>query len=139
MVVTNGTACLLAGCPKSGECVRHRKYLEAVAHGDKCINILNSTLLHPTDGGCTYGLKSVMQRVAYGFDRMYQTVPRNHSSYFHTKVPISSSSEYYRYKGGKKGMSPAMQELVLMAFEREGADVSVGFDHYRDELAEVPF
>ena len=137
--LTNDTMCQMTTCPKRGECVRHQKYLEALAKKEMCLFVLNSERIEPTETGCPYGMKSEVQRIAYGFKNLYETVPRRNSGDFHTKVPISSQSEYYRYKNGTKGMDQAMQERILKAFAEQGANIDVGFDHYRDELVELPF
>lgn len=136
--VTNDTTCLLAACPKSGECARHQNYQKEQALGSTCIAVLNTQLLNPTADGCQYGLKSCEQRIAYGFKKLYATVPRMNSSNFHSKVPLSSCSEYYRYRNGEKGMDTELQERMLEAFARQGADVQVGFDNYRKEEVLMP-
>lgn len=135
-IITSGAVCPLATCAKSGTCIRQLNYQKAVAE-EPCFTILNTKLFSPTSDGCPYHLVKKTVRIAYGFNRLYGTVPARNTKLFRLGTEFGSDSTYYRFKRGEYGLSPSQQKRLLDYFLKNGADISVGFDRYQDEITYV--
>ena len=122
-------ACPLASCKKSNSCIRHSAYLKAQAEKES-FNILNTNKFTPTDTGCGNYLTPVKQRMASGFCRLYETLPKCNCHYFWTHTSFMNETSWYRAKRGDLLLTPDEQEALLEAFREHGADVGVGFDGY---------
>ena len=124
--------CPLKACKKSGECVRYANFLKAKAEKDEYMTI-NPERVHPDDNGCEHWLVERKVKVAYGFKKLYSTLPVNKAKWFWVQTGLKSESTYYRYKRGEYGLGPRQQAALLENFCQHGADISVGFDRYQME------
>lgn len=122
-------ACPLASCKKSSTCIRYAAYLKAQAEKES-YSILNTSKFTTTDAGCENYLTPVKQRMARGFQAIYETLPKRNSHYFWTCVSFMNETSWYRAKRGDLLLTPKEQEILLKAFRVNGADMSVGFDGY---------
>lgn len=121
--------CPLASCKKSGTCIRYAAYLKAQEEKES-FTILNTSKFTTSDAGCENYLTPVKQRMARGFCRLYETLPKCNSHYFWTRALFTSETSWYRAKRGDLLLTPKEQEILLATFRENGADVSVGFDGY---------
>lgn len=136
--ISSCTVCPMASCKRSAQCVRYASYLRAKKEEDS-YSVLNFDLIsYDADKGCSHFLIWEKQRWAKGFRRMFCTMPVSNTRYFWCKSPYLSESSYCRAKRGAILISPDMQVALLKVFERNGADISIGFDDYvmQDVLVE---
>ena len=134
--ISNYTVCPLAACPMSAICARYKNYLEAKPH-EVCYSVLNTELFTPTQDGCPHFVVKRQVQFAYGFKKLYSTVPVAHARNFWTGSPFGSESTYHRYRRGEYPMNPDLQQQLLEYFRANGADTSVGFDKYTDGFVYV--
>ena len=128
--------CPLAACAKSTTCVRYANYVKAIAESDS-FTILNATRIHPDEKGCPYYLVPKSVRVAYGFRKLYNSIPVGNTKYMIWDMRWGSDSTYYRTKRGDRGLSPGEQQSILSTIKKYGGDPNVGFDRYQDEVIYV--
>ena len=126
------TVCPLKARKKSGECVRYANFLKASAEQEE-YSTINPECVRHGDNGCGHWLVERKVKVAYGFKKLYDSLPVGNSKLFWTEAGFGSESTYYRYKKGKYGLDAQQQATLLEIFRRNGADVSVGFDRYQME------
>ena len=86
--------CPLKACKKSGECVRYANFLKAKAEKDEYMTI-NPERVHPDDNGCEHWLVERKVKVAYGFKKLYSTLPVNKAKWFWVQTGLKSESTYY--------------------------------------------
>lgn len=128
--------CPMAACAKSTTCVRYANYVKAIAERDS-FTILNETRIHPDVNGCPYYLVPKSIRVAYGFTRLYKTIPVGNARNMSWGIRWGSDSTYFRTKRGDRGLSPAEQQSILATVKKYGGNPDVGFDRYQDEVTYV--
>lgn len=122
--------CPMASCTRNAQCVRYANYLKAKNEEDS-YQVLNfDRISYDADKGCSHFLVWEKQRWAKGFRRMFRTMPVCNTHYFWTRTPYLSESSYCRAKRGALLIDPNMQSALLKVFERNGADISIGFDEY---------
>lgn len=125
-----GAVCPMASCKRNAQCVRYANYLKAKNEEDS-YQVLNlDRISYDADKGCSHFLVWEKQRWAKGFRRMFRTMPVCNTHYFWTRTPYLSESSYCRAKRGALLIDPNMQSALLKIFERNGADISIGFDEY---------
>ena len=127
--ILNYAACPLASCKKSNTCIRHAAYLKAQAEKES-FYILNTSKFSASDAGCEHYLTPMKQRMARGFRRLYETLPKCNSHYFWGRTFFASETSWYRAKRGDLLLTPGEQKILLEAFRENGADISIGFDGY---------
>lgn len=130
-----GAVCPQATCPLNQTCIRHKNYLKALAN-EPSFTVLNTRLFTPS-AECPHYLITKTVRIAYGFKKLYGTLPTLTARLFWTETPFKSESAYYRYKRGEYGLSLEMQQKLLSIFKKNGANTVVGFDRYQDEIIYV--
>lgn len=138
MYVSNAV-CTMASCRMSGECSRYQDYLAKKERGEQCLCMLNAACLETGPDGCRYGMRRVQHRMAAGFRKMYDSMPRAKAKGFYYSAPLPSVTTFYKYLNGKKPMDAELQQRMLAAFAACGADVSVGFDKYINIDVNEPF
>ena len=135
-MIDNTVTCPLSACKKSGECARYDNYLKAKA-GELSYMTLNTDMVSHGDDGCEYRLVRKVVRRAYGFKKLYDSIPRGNADYFWAKTRFRSESSYYRYKRGEYPLEPDRQEQLLALVAKQGGNTAVGFDRYADETVFV--
>lgn len=123
--------CPLAECSKKGECARHSLYLKAMAESES-LTILNTTRFCSGPEGCEHLLVPRQERVAYGFKKLYTTIPTGNARHMNWGIRFGSDSSYYRAKRGARALSPQEQQTILRHVQQAGGDPTVGFDRYED-------
>ena len=137
MITISKTAtCPLSACKKSGECARYENYLKAKAEKMEFLT-LNADMVSHGDDGCEHRLVRRVVRMAYGFKKLYDSIPKGNADYFWAKTHFGSESTYYRYKRGEYPLEPERQQKLLEQVKKRGGNPSVGFDRYADETVLV--
>lgn len=128
------TVCPLAACPQCSQCLRYKNYLQ-VRNKEASMTVVNTELVTPTSEGCPYLLVRKSQRIAYGFERLRNEVPRKHLTKLQTLTGFGSRASFDRRWHGypKYGLNPSEQQRILSVFSSLGVDTSIGFDRYREE------
>lgn len=135
-MISNKATCPLSACKKSGECVRYENYLKAKAEELSYI-ILNTDMVSHDDDGCGHRLVRKVVRMAYGFRKLYNSIPKGNAEFFWTKARLGSESNYYRFKRGEYPLDPDRQQQLLELVRKHGGNTAVGFDRYADETVLV--
>ena len=123
--------CPMASCNRSNTCVRYANYLKALSESDTYI-VMNFSHLGIDTATCPYHLVAEKQRWARGFKRMYSTIPAGNTHGYYMCTPYTQR-RYYKAKNGEILIEPEMQKKLLAIFQRDGADISVGFDGYEEK------
>ncbi|MBQ0023277.1 MAG: hypothetical protein KBT29_08575 [Prevotellaceae bacterium] len=129
-MITNNACCPLTACPKSGICVHYANNVKA--QEDESFEVLNTRFITPTADGCPHLIVEKTERWAYGFVKMLDTMPIGKARAFNGYGFFGSQPTYSRAKNGIRAITPEEQEVLLEMFQRYGADVSLGFDRYKD-------
>lgn len=132
-MIHSSVTCPLADCPKKDECARHSFYLKALAESDS-FSVLNTTRFQSGPDGCEHFIVPVHERHAYGFRRLYSTIPVGNARYMNWGVCFGSDSTYYRTKRGERPLTPAQQQFILQQVQKAGGNPTVGFDRYEDVI-----
>lgn len=131
MELSSTCCCSIAACPKSDVCYRHLNYQKQMAEAES-FEVLNPTRLAPDANGCPHYIVETTERWAYGFKRLYNTIPTGNTKSISWGVYFGSESSYYRTKRGDRPLPPAAQKYILDTVARLGGNPSVGFDRYDD-------
>lgn len=119
-------------CALSEKCMRHIKYNEA-RREQLCLHVLNTSLLDVTADGCEYLHIPRQMTMAYGFKNMYDTVPRKMSRNLWKFFPhCGSRRQFYRMLSGEVALSPEWQHDITSFFASKDANISLGFDQYKE-------
>lgn len=135
MIDTN-VCCPLAACAKSQSCARFANFVKARAEREY-YPVLNDAFLHPSEEGCPHYIVPKKITVAYGFKRLYSTIPVGRAKYISWGVYFGSDSTYYRTKRGDRPLYPKQQKQILAAVKTHGGNPNVGFDRYLEEVIYV--
>ena len=132
--ISQETVCPLAACPQCSRCLRHTAYLQ-VRSTAPSMTVVNTELINPDSEGCPYLLVKQCQRIAYGFERLRDAVPRKQLPTLFTRARFGSRASFGRRWHGhpKYGLNPAKQQRILGIFQSLGVDPSIGFDRYQEE------
>ena len=121
--------CPLTTCKLNAVCQRSINFQEE--KNDDFYSILNPEKIQPGENGCPHLLVKKPVTVAYGFKKLYTTLPECKTHYTQKYFPMfKSDSSYYRAKRGETELFPQDQEEILKIFAQLGADTKVGFDKY---------
>ena len=128
--------CSMASCTRSNTCARYAQYVKSLADDDT-FEVLNVRRMNLEGDNCPYHLIVEKQVWARGFHRLYDSIPSGNAHYFYNRTPYTQR-RFYKAKNGEILIDPNMQSALLKVFERNGADISVGFDEYvsQDVLVE---
>ena len=127
------TVCHHEACPVHHLCARYERYHELVAK-EQAFAILNPRFLECSEEGCKHRLTKKTFRLARGFQRMFDTVPSGNTYKFWQRTPYYSESTYCRAKRGAIALAPEMQQELLQLLQKYGADISIGFDRYEEQV-----
>ena len=136
ITISKNAACPLSACKKSGECARHENFLKAKAEKMEYLT-LNPDMVSHGDNGCEHRLVRKTVRMAYGFKKLYDSIPKGNANYFWLSAGFGSESTYYRHKRGDYPLGPEMQRRLLEKIKEKGGNPAVGFDRYADEIVLV--
>ena len=130
--ISNHTSCINAACPKSAECARYANYLKALDEAE-VFEVLNPNRCHTDKQECQHLLHAHTELWAYGFCKLYATVPVGNLDALNLTSLFSSESTYFRTKRGDRPLNLTEQAAILEAIGRCGGNPSVGFDHYAEQ------
>lgn len=128
--ISSDVTCPLASCSRSHTCARHANYQKALTQ-EATFSVMNPQLLKVGDDSCPYHLVVEKQRWAWGFQRIYDSMPAGNTHYFSHSTPYTER-RYYKAKKGEIPIEPEMQAQLLAIFKRNGANTSLGFDRYEE-------
>ncbi|MBR1941116.1 MAG: hypothetical protein IJ845_07275 [Bacteroidaceae bacterium] len=132
--ISQNAVCPLADCPQCSKCLRHFNY-QQLSSTAPSYTVVNTSLITPDAEGCPYLLVKQYQRIAYGFERLRDAVPRKQLPTLFTRAGFGSRASFDRRWHGhpKYGLNPAEQQRILGIFQSLGVDPSIGFDRYQEE------
>lgn len=129
--INHSVACPMASCNHSNTCARHAHYLKAVAEADT-YEVMNLQHLQVDTAACPYHLVTKKIRVAWGFKRIYDTIPHGNAKHLYMCTPYPVR-RFYKAKNAEIPIEPKMQQILLNIFKQNGADMSIGFDRYEEK------
>ncbi len=130
--INQSAACPMAFCNHSNTCARHAHYLKAVAEADT-YEVINIQRLQPdATSTCPYYLVTKKIRMAWGFRRIYDTIPHGNAKHLYMCTPYPVR-RFYKAKNAEIPIEPEMQQILLNIFKQNGADISIGFDRYEEK------
>lgn len=135
-MIESTVCCPLAACAKHGSCTRYANYVKNCAESD-FFSLLNKDRIHPTEEGCPHYIVPRNVIIAYGFTRLYNTLPTGNSKSLFMSMDWGSASTYFRTKRGERSLSPQVQERILSIVRQNGGNPAVGFDRYVDAVMYV--
>lgn len=133
--IPSHVACPMASCKHSNTCARYANYIKSIANEDT-YEVLNVKRLLSEGENCPYRLVAQKQMWAKGFQRIYDSIPTGNAHYFYNRTPYTQR-RFYKAKNGEILIGPDMQKRLLNIFERNGADMSIGFDGYEEQVVLV--
>ena len=122
--------CPLASCSRSNTCARYARYQKALAQ-EATFCVMNPEQLKVGDDTCPYHLVAEKQRWAWGFQRIYDTIPAGKLYKFNECTPYAVR-RFYKAKNGEIPIEPKTQAELLALFKDKGGDISLGFDRYEE-------
>ena len=135
-IYTADSVCLKESCPVKVTCARYHLYLQK-SLTEETFSVINPNILSPSEQGCEFRLTKKILRMARGFKRMFDSMPSGNTYHFWHRTSYFSESTYCRAKRGAILISPEMQKELLALFEKNGADISIGFDQYEEQVGYV--
>ena len=135
-IYTADSVCLKESCPLKATCARYHLYLQK-SLTEEPFSVINPNILSPSEQGCEFRLITKILRMARGFKRMFDSMPSGNTYHFWHRTSYFSESTYCRAKRGAILISPEMQKELLALFEKNGADISIGFDQYEEQVGYV--
>lgn len=120
--------CFQEKCPMRKSCLRWI----AGQHVDPAVTW--GPAVYPTarkEKECSFYQKAEMQVMAWGFNNLFMNVLKRHDSTLRRTISeyLGGNGTYYRYRNGKKLLSPEQQRWILKLFKKYGY-TDVHFDHF---------
>ena len=120
--------CFQGECPKKETCLRW------IAGQQIEPKVTWGPAVYPTarkENRCCFYQKAEMKIMAWGFNGLFENVLRRHEVKLRSEMLkyLGGNGTYYRYKNGKKLLSPEQQEKIMKTFKKYGYD-DVHFDHF---------
>ncbi len=132
-IPTNCPVCLHADCGVAGECIFQQAFRQ-MGQAGKYLRLVNPSLCS-RDEGCTFYARSRPVRLARGFRHMQEhMLPRQYSQFMTTLILHFGRNQYFKRRRGDILLSPEDQEAVRTVLRRVGADPSMDFDGYVEDL-----
>ena len=122
--------CFNDECAKKASCMHYQARLllpEDRHHGPA---------VYPTawqSGDCKYFREKRIVRKAWGFNHLYDNVPKQDEAKARRSVRMFFSGgcgPYYRYHHGENMLSPEQQEAIMKIIAQFGSTDGIRFDHY---------
>lgn len=123
--------CYVPQCPRKDECLRYQMCLRApqgrVYH--KCI--LPTVL---SQGECQHFRPIDKIRVALGFRNIFNEVKAKDITRMRAELAdfLGSQPTYYRYRDGRRSLTPLQQQWIRDMFRRYGYTEEIVFDDSKD-------
>jgi len=121
--------CFNTQCDKKGDCIRF------FAGQNVPDDMLTGRAVFPkacSNGNCKYFKQTSLVKYAYGFEHIYDKVMNSHYTEMRKLITqyLGNKGQYYKYKHGEKGLSPAQQQHIAGIFAKYGYTDAVSFDRY---------
>lgn len=122
------TLCINKQCPKSSDCIRYQAYL-TLPKDMNTIQVVNPSYAEANAEACRFHRPIQFKTLAYDFSKNFNNMTKIQEALFRSAgIAYFGRSEYYRLRGGEKGITPEDQEFLLNRAEH------VGFKTTRDEF-----
>ena len=129
------TVCWHASCPMAQDCLRHLA-TDHLPEGMRTVRSVNLRAVMPESGHCPEQRPVRLVRHAYGMGRIYRTVRVCDKEKIYREIwSALGNTMYYRYRNGKRPITPEVQEVVGTAFRRHGYTEPVAYDRIVETLA----
>lgn len=132
---SNYTVCWHSNCPMADNCLRHL----ATEHLDERkteVPSVNLRAVHPESGTCPMQRPTRKLMYAYGMHRIYQKVRICDKERLYTDIWATlGNTMYYRYRNGKRPITPEVQGVVASTFRKYGYSEPVEFDRVVEATA----
>ena len=122
--------CYLANCPRKDTCLRFIAGAKLEKTKICAFCILPHTL--QLDGTCKMYRDSAPIKGAYGFTTLLSNVKKMDLLPLREKIMayLGNQTSYYRYRSGKRLLTPEQQEQILAFFREHGYHENLRFDYY---------
>ena len=121
--------CPLADCPRKDECLRHLAFLSLPEGRTQHPCVLPTVLRRKA---CPHFHPIQKLRVALGFRNIFERVLAKDIAAMRSELAayLGGGGTYYRYRNGKKPLTPPQQAWINKMFRRYGYTYEVCFDRY---------
>ena len=128
------TVCWHSTCPMAGNCLRHLAS-EHIGPEKRTVWSVNLGAISPESGECPMQRPVRWVQNAYGMRRIYQNVRvGDKEMLYHTIWSALGNSMYYRYRNGRRPITPEVQTVVAEAFRRFGYTKPVAYDRMEEAV-----
>lgn len=118
------------GCPRAAECLRHLAYSQAPADVGQWLCVVHTA---SGDDDCPYFQKAEKKLMAYGMSRVFSSIHNRHvrrGLRLKISAYLGSNGTFYRYKAGRKGLTPEQQQWITDLVRSSGGAGGELFDSF---------
>ena len=125
--------CFNAECKQAETCVHYLAGSQVPADKEMGLAVFPGAFRKRS---CRFYHEAKEVTFAYGFEHIYDQVRRNDYTAMRKELTLylGNVGQYYRYKHGEKGLSPAQQKHIVEVFRRYGYTEDIVFDRYEQQL-----
>ena len=127
--------CWHGNCPMAENCLRHMaaRQLPQNRHIVKSVNLC---AVNPESGTCPMQRPVQWVKNAYGMHNIYRDVRfGDKEMLYHTIWSALGNTMYYRYRNGKRPITPEIQATIASAFQSFGYTEPVPYDRIVEAVA----
>ncbi len=129
--------CLHSDCPMAESCLHQLAYRRKEEMGTYLTLINPSKCTRKND--CTFYADNKPVRFAKGFTGFQKKMfPEQYDQFMTTLILHFGRNQYFDRRKGKKLLSPEEQSIIRNMLQKVGADSSMDFDQYIEELYWIP-
>ena len=122
-------------CPRRQECLRQLA-AEHLPEDKKTVMSVNLRSVTVTERGCPQMRLVNFVRNTYGMRHIYDDVRVADREPLYRAIWMRlGNTMYYRYRNGKRAITPEVQAVVESAFHQFGYTAPIRYDRYADELS----
>ena len=130
----NYTCCQSTTCPLRETCLHHIAW-QLLPQNRDTFTAYNPAVINES-GDCDFFRSNEQQRFAKGFVGMQKKMfPGQYVTFKYELFRLFGRTSFYECRRGNRLLSPEEQEAVRKALKRAGADESLEFDAYEDQIA----
>lgn len=129
--------CFNDNCTRREECLRYQAaQVTADEQAEENHKAMCVTPLAWRNGTCSCFAAIRTERIAWGFDHLYDHVHKIHYEAIKDGIMtyLNGRSNYYRYRCGEKKLSVKQQQWIENLFKSFGYNDPVRFDHYQNAV-----
>ncbi len=130
------TLCINNQCPKSSDCIRYQAYL-TLPKNEKTIRVVSPSYAETNTESCAFHRPVQFKTLAYDFSKNFNNMTKIQEFSFRASgIQKFGRSEYYRLRGGEKGITPEGQEFLLNLAKQVGFETTSDqfFDRFTDVI-----